>query len=203
MPNPSLLVTVREANDGIDRLIQYRAVSRSLEPSIQHLICELILLRLSAILESTVHEIACKLIAGATYANGVTPSRLHAAGSIAKAESTIFTLRRKRRGRYLSWGWASDIKDNLWDILDNGDPFITYSNVHAALFDEMRRVRNYVAHKSDDARKGFYTVVRARYGAIRQVSPGAFLISTTRWRTARIDDYLAGTKVIISDLCKG
>ena len=203
MPAPNLHVTIRETEESVDRLIRYRADSIALVPMFQHLVSELVLLRLSAVMESAIDELACKLVAGATYTNGNHPVRLQTAGSIAKAKLIILVSRKGNRGRYLAWARASDIGDNLWKVLGNTEPIITYAKVHATLLDEIRKVRNYVAHNSVDSRNGFQKVIRTKYGANASVSAGAFLTSTQRWRTARSDDYLAGAKVIVADLSRG
>ncbi len=174
MPIPSLRVTVQETQRNIDRLVRYRSGSGALDPTFQHLISELLLLRLVAILEAAIDDLACKLLAGAAYINGTQPVRLKSAKSIAKAKQLILASRKNGNSRYLTWTKASIIRDNVSSVISSQDPFVIYAQAHAIMLDEMRKVRNYVAHNSLQARGDFQGVVRSVYGRISQYKLGPF-----------------------------
>ena len=62
MPTPSLAITLRDTGAGIKNLETFRSDSKGLDPRYEYFIAELITLRLFAILESAIADIAYKLI---------------------------------------------------------------------------------------------------------------------------------------------
>ena len=203
MPRPSLNVTVRETQRNVARLAAYRSGAGGLDPTFQYLVSELLLLRLVAILEASIDDLACKLVSGAAYMNGIQPSRIQSAKSIAEAEAIMLTSRRGGRSRYLSWTKASVIRDNVYRVMSPRDPFVFHAGAHGNVLNEMRVVRNYVAHNSSDARKEFQQIVRYVYGANASISVGAFLTSRTRRGVAKIDEYIRVVPAIVTDLAGG
>lgn len=203
MPAPSLSVTVREVERSLDRLRMYRSLSGTLAPTFQHLIAEVILLRVSAILELAIEELACKLVAGASYINGTYPALLYAANSVAGARLAINTRSGPKPPPYLTWTRASDIRRNVSKVLNVAEPFVYYARAHGTILNEIRMVRNGVAHNSANAKSEFRGVIRTTYGANVSLTVGAFLTSTTRRPVAKIDEYLAGTRVIVGQLARG
>ena len=97
MPTPRVDVTVRNTTTAIQRLETFRTNSQSLVPIHQHLIAELIMLRLFSIAESAIEDIACKLVAGASYSNGTHPARLCSARSMDGARTAMRTHGRPKR----------------------------------------------------------------------------------------------------------
>ena len=202
MPAPQVEVTVRNTTTDIERLETFRTDSQSLVPEHQYLIAELIMLRLFSILESAIEDVACKLVAGAPYLNGIHPARLFTANSMDSARSAMLTHDRPKRKTYLRWTSVKDIRDSTSKVLKSTDPFISNTRAHGNILSEMRKVRNFLAHRSPNARQGFREVVRVVYGANSRVSIEAFLTSHRR-PIAKIDGYLATAKIMISDLAKG
>ena len=202
MPAPRLEVTVRDATKGLSRLAKFRAESKSLSPMHQYLIAELIMLRLFSILENAIEDLACKLVAGAPYANGIHPARLYTAKSMDDARQAMLSRRAKPLSK-LRWNRVKDIRESTSTVLSPAEPFIKYAQVHGNRLNEMRQVRNYVAHRSSDSRTGYKQVVRSIYGANSRVKVEAFLTSQQRRPVAKIDEYLATAGIIISELAKG
>lgn len=203
MPTPSLATTLRDTGVGIGNLERYRFDSKVLDPRYQHFIAELITLRLFSILEGAIADIAYKLVAGAAYLNGNQPIRLTTANSMASARTAMLNYGRAKPRQNLRWTKAKDIRDSTSNVLPATESFITYARAHGHILDEMRKVRNYIAHRNADSRKGYRQVVRAIYGANSKVNSGAFLASDRRRSVAKVDEYLTNAKVIISDLAKG
>ena len=165
MAAPRVEVSVRNAILDIERLEQFRIDSQALEPVVQYLIAELIMLRLFSIIESTIEDIACKLVAGAFYLNGLYPARLCSARSMAGAKAAMLSYGRSKSKYYLKWTSVGDIRESTSKVLDAADPFMTYAEVHGNVLNEMRKVRNFLAHRGARARKGYREVVRVVYGA--------------------------------------
>ena len=203
MPAPSVEVTVRNTTDDIIRLEKFRTESQSLAPAHQHLIAELIMLRLFSIIETAIEDLACKLVAGSPYVNGTHPTRLFTANSVDGAKSAMLTHGRTKKKNYLRWTSVKDIRDSTSEVLNSTDPFIVYAQVHGNILSEMRKVRNFLAHKSARARQDYRDVVRVVYGANSRVRVQAFLTSRRRRPVAKVDEYLVTAKVMVSDLARG
>ena len=202
MAVPRVDVTVRNTTLGLERLERFRADSQSLAPEHQHLIAELIMHRLFTIVDSAIEDLACKLVAGGSYLNGTQPARLFTAKSMDGAKSAMLTHGRRRARKYLQWTSAGAIRDSTRQVLDGREPFIVYAQAHGYLLNEMRKVRNFLAHKSPEARQNYRDVVRAVYGANSRVSIQVFLTSRRR-PVPKVDEYLATSKILISDLARG
>ena len=192
-----------DTGSDIINLERFRFDSKGLEPRYQFFIAELITLRLFAILESAIANIAYKLVAGAAYLNGNHPIRLFTANSMAGARSAMLNYRRSNPRQNLRWTKSRDIRDSTSNVLPATESFITYAQAHGHVMDEMRKVRNYIAHRNADSRLGYRQVVRATYGANINIQSGAFLASTRRRTVAKVDEYITISKIIITDLVKG
>ncbi len=202
MARPKVERTVYMLDRGVDRLIRYYRDSSDLVPRFQYLVAELVMLRLFSILEEAIEEVACKLVAGASYTNGNHPNLLYTARSQEAAKGAMSTYQRSKP-QTLRWGRSSDIRDSVRKVIDTSDPFCHQATVHGNLLNEMRTVRNRVAHVGTNSREGFRQVIRQRYGANPSMQIGAFLTSTQRHQIAKLDEYLTTTKVMVADLAKG
>ena len=203
MPAPRVDVTVRETITDIDHLETFRTKSQLLAPEYQYLIAELIMLRLFSIIETAIEDLACKLVAGAPYVNGTQPVRLFTARSMDGARSAMLTHGRQRIKSYLRWTSVKDIRDSTSQVLNSTDPFIRYARVHGNILSEMRKVRNFLAHRNSRTRQSYREVVRVVYGANSRVGIEAFLTSRRSRSVAKVDEYLTTAKIMISDLARG
>ena len=203
MANPRLSVTVREASHGIARLERFRLTSQHLSPTHQYLIAELIMLRVFAILEAAIENLACKLVAGATYTNGSSPVRLVVARSVRGARYTMEDPTGIGQTISLRWTSSRDIRRSTSAALSPADPFLNNVGKHANILTEMRKVRNFIAHRSASSRRGYKEVTRSVYGANSRIRVEAFLTSRRKRPVAKIDEYLTSTRVMINDLANG
>jgi hypothetical protein len=77
---------------------------------------------------------------------------------------------------------------------------LTYNST---LIDEMRNVRNRIAHNNPASRVKYQLVVRRHYGAEQKhISPGTLLL-TDRFAPRLIDQYLVQSKVLVKQMLKG
>ena len=203
MPVPRLDITVRNSVAGIETLAKFRSESTGLIPRHQYFIAELIILRSFSILVETVSELACKLVAGAGYLKGSQPNRLFQAQSVAGARTAMLPRGRSRPLQYLRWTTVKEIKRSTSFVLDASEPYISYSDAHGPFLNEMRKVRNFIAHRNQSARAGYKEVIKSAYGANPPVDVGVFLVTTTRWKPSKIDYYLDAAKVMIRELATG
>ncbi len=136
--------------------------------------------------------------------NGITPALIApACGTIDNARNMMMTYNRGGTARSLKWTQSGEIKKNIEHVLDETDFFYVNIANHSAILTEMRKVRNYIAHKNKGSRKGFSEVVRARYGGNLKIQVGAFLISKKRHTPSNLSRYFTVSKILIDDISKG
>jgi hypothetical protein len=203
MPQPKLSISIRNSSSAIDKLHQYKRESEALQSKFQHFIAEIIMLRLFSIFEETVAEIAYKLAAGANYTNGNPPALHQQAGSISGARSLFLSYGRRSPVQSLKWTKARYIRESVQHVISSTDPLILNAQYHGNTIDEMRKVRNVLAHNTSSAKSDYRNVVISTYGARVNITPGAFLSTTRRATTANIDRYLIFTKIVLNDMASG
>jgi hypothetical protein len=203
MAAPKLIITIRNSNTAIDKLKNFKLESESLEAKYQYFISEMIMLRLFSILEDTIAEIAYKLASGASYINGTFPLLMCQACSMAGARNLFLNHGRQKPKQNLQWTKAQYIKESVQHVISNTEPYIVNAQTHGYIINEMRKVRNMLAHNTSSAKSDYKTVVRAVYGANINIAPGAFLSTTRRSPTSNLERYLVSTKIVLEDLARG
>lgn len=203
MPVPRLDITERNVLRDIKYLSDSWAKCTTLAPFYQYFISEMIMMRLFSVLNEAIEEIACKLVTNAVYKNGHRPTLLFTASNIMGAKSAMLSHGRKKARRYLNWTNANQIFHSARYVIDPSDIFFSKCMAHDPLIDEMRLVRNYIAHRNTSTLSGYRTVIRAVYGANSKISPGRFLVSDKRLSTPKLIQYLGSTKIVVSDLVAG
>lgn len=203
MPTPKLNITVRNSHQAIDKLNSFRVESQSLDAKYQHFISEMIMLRLFSIFEDSVAEIAYKLASGAVYSNGTPPSLTIQAGSMSGARGLFLNHGRAKPVQNLKWTKSRFIRESVQHVIDSADPFISSAQRNGNIIEEMRKVRNVLAHNTTSARNDFKRVVRLAYGANVSITPGAYLTSIRRTTRCNLDRYLSSTKIVLVDLTSG
>jgi hypothetical protein len=203
MPVAKLSITLRNAEDNIDRLKSHVLDAQDLAPRFQHFIAEMVMLRLFSIYESGVSEIAYKLVSGACYLNRSYPDLAVKSGAVSASRGVLLAHGRSKPVQNLKWTKASFVKDSVKRVIPESEKFVFNLQGHGQIIDEMRRIRNVLAHKTASAKKDYRQVLRQAYGANVQVSPGAFLTSTRRSSISKIQTYLTSTSIILSDAASG
>jgi hypothetical protein len=199
---PSLVVDLRDTTDNIDRLLDLHRNTTGVSPQYRKLIAEITLLRLFYILENSFRIISCKAICGAAYLDGTSASVVRPCRSITSAAVEMQSYGRLRR-HDLKWTKAAEIKENLRHVLSPSDHLVRTFDAHGAYIDELRRVRNRVAHNNAGARSNFRVIVRRYYGAeLNWVTPGTLLLSPRR-SPPLIEHYLSGARVLVKTLVRG
>ncbi|OHD90957.1 hypothetical protein [Sulfuricurvum sp. RIFCSPLOWO2_12_FULL_43_24] len=203
MPIPQLSITLRNANYIIDKLETYRQQSQTLEVKYQYFIAEMIMLRLFAALEDSIAQIAFKLAAGASYTNGLSPTLTTRASNVTAARALFLQHGRPKPIINLKWTQAKHISDSVKYVIPTTEKFIENVRIHGRILNEMRIIRNVLAHNSTSAKIDFKAMIRQIYGAQVPVTTGAFLTSTRRISTSNLEKYLLSTKIILNDMTKG
>ncbi|MFC2078446.1 hypothetical protein ACFLSZ_00535 [Candidatus Bipolaricaulota bacterium] len=197
-------VELRDCRASVDNLLALYGSLASLPGGIQKLVAEIVMLRLFDILSEHLRRITCKVACGGMYLDGTAPSLLHRSTSMAGAEKAMRTHGRgSKLHNHLRWSASKYIKENSVFVIDRRDHLIVTLDSHHMLIDEMRRVRNRIAHNNQGSRKAYSQVIRRRYGAkVRGVRPGVLLLST-RWSPVPLEEYLRSTRVLVRALVKG
>jgi len=203
MPTVSVNVTYTKKLSEIDKLQNYILNSSGLSAKYQHFISEVVMLRLFSVLETSFSECAFKLACGASYRSGIAPILLHNCRSILDAHSNMLTLGRRRPTIYLKWTRADFIEDSIKNVLDTRDSFFLHITNHSLVIDEMRMVRNHIAHGTTSTRSDYYLVLTRLYGGNPRLNMGAFLTSKTRHTNSNIMRYIQVSKIIINDITAG
>lgn len=203
MPSPKLSITLRNADAELTRLQQYKKESENLESKYQYFIGAMVMLRLFAIFEDCVAEIAYKIAAGATYCNGAQPVLQVKAKSIGGSRALFLNHNRPKPIQNLKWTKARFIKESIQYVIPLTEKYFTNVQIHAALIDEMRKVRNVLAHNTSSAKTEFRDIVRILYGANINITVGAFLCSTRRTPKCNLDRYISSMRIILNDIAKG
>lgn len=202
MALPSVKVTYDKAISDIQILENYRNESLSLEPKFQSFVSEVVLVRLFSIIEISLKETALKIACQAPYRNGTIPSLHIKCRSLIDAENQFINYNRPSPAR-LAWTNGKYIKDSVKKVIPGTEPFRTNIIVHGSTLDEMRKVRNHVAHRARSTYSKYMEVVTSTFGAKLNIQPGPFLTSTKRIPTAKIDYYLGAAKIILNDITNG
>jgi hypothetical protein len=194
-----------KATKEIQILSKYLSDSSSLEAKYQYIVSEVMMLRLFGIFESAIGDIAIRLACGAKYRNGNIPLLQHRCTSLDDAIDNMVNLNRTRRQRLrgLKWSNVNDIENCIKHVLNITDKFFVEIQNNSSLFDEMRIVRNHIAHRNSDTAKKYYAVLQDIYSANIRISLGAFLTSTARQPQPNIIKYIQSIPIILKDITNG
>ena len=103
----------------------------------------------------------------------------------------------------LNWSKVSEIKQNVRHLLPPGEHIITVLDAHGTFIDELRRVRNRIAHNNEQARRSYQVIVKRHYGArVNAVTPGMLLL-TRRKRPCLLRQYIRKSQVLVKTMTKG
>jgi len=203
MALPNIGASFNRSTKDIGLLSNYILTATTLQSQHQYLIAEVIMLRLFGIFESSTQDIAYKLACGALYRNGTSPLVLTPCRNLMDAHHKMLSHRRRRPLPYLKWTTSTYINDSIKFVLDPTDSFYRMILSNSSALDEMRIVRNQIAHRTASTKGAFDTVLVNRYGANPRLSMGAFLTSTTRHTPSNIARYVQEMTIILNDITFG
>jgi len=203
VPSVSVLASYNRSTADITILKNYINGYTALEVRYQYMISEIVMLRLFSVLESTISEVAFKLACGASYRSGRIPISHKQCKSIQDAFINMLSHNRKKAYQFLKWTKASFVRDSIEHVLDISDSFYSNVQIHSNLIDEMRIVRNHIAHHTSSTKKEYIILLQKLYGGNPRLTMGAFLTSTNRNTIPNIDRYIRTTKIILNDITNG
>ena len=167
------------------------------------LVSEIIMIRLFLLGENTISSVCRKMLCGARYLDGTVPNTLVRASSPNNADTLMRTHGRRQGTGYLQWGAVSKIRGNIRYTIDNSDPFFLTLSNHNGRLDEMRFVRNHIAHRSRSTAINFRFVVRSHFGGLRrQIGPSVLLLRKNPSGRTQLEDYILQYGIIVRDLVR-
>lgn len=203
MPAPRILTAYNKAIKDIGVVENYRNKSKTLQPQFQGFIAEIIMLRLFSILEKAVIDISCRVACGAQYVNGIVPSPTIVARSLDDAINLFKTFNRTQALNYLKFTNVRSTNDAIKMVIPATEPFRYNLSSYSNQFEEMRKVRNQIAHRTSDTYNKYKSVIVCRYGSMLKIKTSVFLTSTSRERIPVLDQYITTVKLMINDMVKG
>ena len=200
MARPSILATYNKSIRELLIVERYLLTSKNLPPEMYGFVAEILMLRIFSILESCIREVSVRVACGVSYKNGVMPAPTIRCSSIQDALNKFKSVGRSRPLLYLKFTNVNHTNDSIKYIINNSEPLRVKLAHYGVQFEEMRRVRNHIAHRYKNTFAEYKTVIMNRYGANLKLKPSVFLTSTKRQPRAIIDEYLITVKVIIDDI---
>lgn len=201
MGRPSIGAIYTQAISRLSVVERYLIKAQTLPPDLYGFVAEIMMLRIFSVLEYVIRETATRLACGVSYRDGVAPVHIiHYCSSLSDAIGNFKSYNRLRAKSQLQFTNVSQTNDSIKNIIDNSEPFRVKLGRYGTQFEEMRKVRNHIAHRTSNTRQGFKDVIRQRYGANMRIKPSVFLVSTKRQARPIIKEYLTTVKVIINDV---
>lgn len=201
----SLDVNIRQQRAESEGLMQLIDNMISLDPRYQKTVAELVMIRLFSMLEEHFQSITLKVLCGALYLDNTAPTITVRCRSMRVASTQIANYGRSTplQAYKIKWNQAVEIRNNVRYMLPATENLITVFDRHATLIDDMRRVRNHIAHNNVDTARKYKLVVQRHYGAFASsITPSVLLISNRR-NPILIKQYLIASRIIIKELVRG
>lgn len=199
---PNILLDYRIHDSETNRLLGLCGTLGNLDPAHQKLVAEIVLLRLFSLFENFISSVCIKLVCGASYADGTSPNLIIGAHSSQSARQLLKTYGRTRHRYTLTWSKASEIKENLKYVIDANDNVVNVVDRNGVIIDEVRRVRNRIAHNNEQSRRFYREIVRRHYGGyLNHITPGTLLL-TPRIVPLLLEQYIKKQRIVIKDVVK-
>lgn len=187
----TLQTNYKEFSSVTAKLLDLSNQSRNLDISYQKLIAETLMLRLFYELDGCVEGIILKLIRGASYLDGTKPALL--ISPFKSADAARQHIIKAHKAYYLEWTTLTKTNKYLTGILDPSDHFLSTRTSYDSTYEDMRNVRNHVAHNTQSTKNKFSPIVKRLYAGTSGISAAKFLLSPR----AAITGY-TGTDIVLA-----
>ncbi len=87
-----------------------------------------------------------------------------------------FDILRGERSAFVEWSFADTIRNRAKRFFYDGKPFDGPLTAGSVYIEQMRKIRNRIAHRSSHAETQFRVLIRDLYGAYKPETPGGFLL---------------------------
>jgi hypothetical protein len=196
MPPPSVTavhgVFLRQVNQSVSLLASVR---RRGTPFFQlEQIAELVYLRVYSSWETFLEESFIRFMCGAPCASGSRPKCYVKPRNIEHARELIIGPRL----RYADWTDPDVVIERAELVFSGGRPYGTPVRAAVLELNDMRAIRNCIAHRSVDARNRFGALVQRRLGVARKLGPGRFLLRQTATPNQSYLEFFASCVVAVA-----
>lgn len=201
MARPSIGAVYAQAMSRLSVVDRYLTRARLLPPELYGFVAEIMMLRIFSILEYAIRETATRLACGVAYRDGVTPTHIiHECTSLTDAINNFKSYNRSKAKSYLQFTNVGQTNDSIEHIIGNSESFRLKLSSYGVQFEEMRKIRNHIAHRTSGTGNDFKGIICQRYGAYIRIKPSVFLVSTKRQPRPIINEYLLTVKTIIKEV---
>lgn len=187
----TLQTNYTEFSNATTKLLALSNQSRSLDLLYQKLIAETLMLRLFYELDDCIEGIILKLVRGAPYLDGTKPLLLRA--PFKSTDAARQHIIKAHKVYYLDWTTLAKTTKYLGGIIDPSDHFLTTRTLHDSIYEDMRNVRNHVAHNTQSTKNKFSPIVKRLYAGTSGISAAKFLLSAR----AAVTGY-AGSEIVLA-----
>ncbi len=114
------------------------------------------------------------------------------------------TVGRTKPKGILKWNQASEIRGNVRYVMAATENFCTVATAHSARINEIRMVRNHIAHGNPGTKALYQGVVARRLGAAprKYPRPGAFVLRQTPAGVLILTEYVVSLSAIVKAMAK-
>ncbi len=204
MPRLSITASYNNAINQLNITGRYLAKSKSLSAEMQGFVAEMLMLRLFSILETCVRDVAIKVACGTPYRNGINSTPTIRCKSVNDA---IEKFKNEGRGgqpiQNLRFANVSQTNESIKYVINEREPFRVTLSKYGSIYEEMRCVRNHIAHRTKSTSINYKKIVKQRYGANYIIKTSSFLISSKRDGRVRIEDYIRTIRILINEITNG
>lgn len=192
-------------NAQVNKLKQIAGGLANLSVTHQKIIAEVIILRLFDLLVGLIIVVAAKIAQGSVYLDGSHPNILvPAVRSKQNAIKLFSNYGRLKPKNNMRWSTSYEIQKNVGKIIDPNDNFTQVITRYSIAINEIRKVRNRIAHNNQKARNDYQTVISHYYGAnLNHIIPGTLLL-TDRWNPSPplLSQYISWAAICAKELVK-
>lgn len=201
MPAPDVRPVLKEFKDDVDGCARLLLTVRGAGlPFFQvELFAELSFLRMYVSWEAFLEESFSRFLCGARGKSGAIPASCVKPTSIDHAKSILVGL--DRGGRYADWSRRETVATRASLFFRHGAPFSAPLTAAARDLDDMRAIRDCIAHKSRASKDSLAKIVQRRTGLAQKYSAGRFLLRrpASPGGAATFLDFFANTLVLIAE----
>lgn len=167
-------------------------------------LAEMVVIRLFAMIEAVLEDSACRMVCGAKYCDGTTPTlrRPYPTRGFKRARHEMCHFGRTEPLQQLRWSRAGEVGENLALLFPRSEHFVNTILLHGQFISDLRKVRNHIAHDNRGTRLHFQEVVRNYYGAsVHSMTPGRMLLST-RFSPILVERFCRQTRIVLLSAIK-
>lgn len=148
MPTPSVSVPYEHFRLKANRHAAIVAGLSGVEPTLQKLLAELVMMRLFDDFQEALSGIATRLACGATYGDGSAPVLLVSPASSSAGARDLFMNHGRPRPNQMKWSKVPYINETIKFVMSTSDHFGAACSAQSLEISEMQAVRNRIAHNS-------------------------------------------------------